>query len=44
MKKRDYAPFHTQLDIEPELEDREHINSDTEVEIEKSMGDKREEP
>jgi hypothetical protein len=42
--KRDYTPFHTQSDKEPELEDREHISSDTEAEIERTMGDMRETP
>jgi hypothetical protein len=36
--KRDYTPFHTQLDIEPELEDRDHISSDIEAEKERTMG------
>jgi hypothetical protein len=40
--KRDYTPFHTQSSTELELEDRENINSDTEAEIERSMGDRRE--
>jgi hypothetical protein len=38
--RRDYVPFHTQLDTE----DRDHISSDTEAEIERTMGDKRETP
>jgi hypothetical protein len=42
MNRRDCTPFHTQSDIEPELEDREHISSDIEAEIERSMGDRRE--
>jgi hypothetical protein len=40
--RRDYTPFHTQSDTKPELEDREHISSDTEAEIERTMGDRRE--
>jgi hypothetical protein len=31
--RRDYTPFHTQSDTEPELEEKEHINSDTKAEI-----------
>jgi hypothetical protein len=42
--RRDYTPFHTQSDTEPELEDRDHINSDTEENIERIMGDRRETP
>ena len=40
----DYTPFHTQSDTEPELEDKEHIISNTEAEIERSMGDRQETP
>jgi hypothetical protein len=32
--RRDYTPFHTQLDTNPEIEDIEHISSDTKPEIE----------
>jgi hypothetical protein len=42
--RRDYTPFHTQLDTEQELEDRDHINSDTEAGIERTMGDRWETP
>jgi hypothetical protein len=42
--RRDYTPFHTQSDTDPELEDREHISIDTEAEIERSMGDRQETP
>jgi hypothetical protein len=44
MNKRDYIPFHTQSDTEPELEDKDHISSDIEVEIERTMGDRHETP
>jgi hypothetical protein len=42
--RRDYTPFHTQSDTEPELEDREHISSDTEAEIERTISGKQEKP
>jgi hypothetical protein len=42
--QRDYTPFHTQSDTKPEIEDKEHIISDTEAEIERTMGDRRETP
>jgi hypothetical protein len=42
--RRDYTYFHTQSDTDPEIEDREHISSDTETEIEGTMGDRRETP
>jgi hypothetical protein len=42
--RRDYTPFHTQLDTDPEIEGRDHISSDTEAEIERNMGDRRETP
>jgi hypothetical protein len=40
INRRDYTPFHTQSDLEPELEDRDHIKYDTEVDIERTMGDR----
>jgi hypothetical protein len=36
---RDYNPFQTQPNTKLELEDREHIISDTEAKIERIMGD-----
>jgi hypothetical protein len=42
--RRDYTPFNTQSDTEPKLEDREHISFDTEAEIVRSIGDRREIP
>jgi hypothetical protein len=42
--RRDYTPFHTESDTEPEIEDREHIISDTKAKIERTMGDRRETP
>jgi hypothetical protein len=44
MNKRDYTPFHTQLDTGPELEDIDHINFDTKEDIERTMGDRCEKP
>jgi hypothetical protein len=42
--RRDYTPFHTQSDTEPEAEDRDrdHISSETEAELENTMGDRHE--
>jgi hypothetical protein len=42
--RRDYTPFHTKLDTEPKLEDRDHISSDREADIERTMGDRWETP
>jgi hypothetical protein len=39
---RDYTPFHTQFDTKLELEDIEHIKSNIEAKIERTMGDRRE--
>jgi hypothetical protein len=40
--RRDYTPFHTQPNTKPNLEDRDHISSDTEADIERTMGERRE--
>jgi hypothetical protein len=42
--RRDYTPFHTLSETEPELEERDHISSNTEADIERTMSDKRETP
>jgi hypothetical protein len=40
--RSDYTPFHTQSDTK--LEDKDHISSNIEVDIERTMGDRCETP